>query len=519
MEKKKNNFLIHGGILAMAGIIVRIIGMLYRIPVVNIIGSEGNGIYGIAFNVYNIMLVLSSYGLPMAVSKLVSQRFAEGKYKNAKRIFKYSLTIGIVTGGIAAALVFFGADFIENVIYSGNTPGLAIPLRILAPTIFLVAVLGVIRGFFQGQGTMIPTAVSQIIEQIVNAIVSIGAGYILMQSFKESANQSAYGAAGSTLGTALGALSALIFMIFLYFVYKPQFKKLLRKDTKADRVPASNMYKIIITTMIPIILGQTFYQISSVFDDILFSNLSSTVIDSVTIDLGTYSSCFILLIGIPQGVASAMSASMLPAMVTSFTEKDIDGVRTKLTKTIKTNLFIAIPSFIGLAVLGQGIIKILFSSYNSAEGATMLKIGAVSVVFFTLSTVTSSALQAIDKMKMPVYHSAISFLIHIVLVYFMLRFTSLGIYGLVIGSTLFPLVVFILNLKTLYQEINYRFSIKKIVLKPLISAIIMGVCIAVVYNGLLILTESNIVSMFFALVVAAITYFGPYYLLTKHSNL
>lgn len=519
MEKKSNNFLIHGGILAMAGIIVRIIGMLYRIPVVNIIGSEGNGIYGIAFNVYNIMLVLSSYGLPMAVSKLVSQRFAEGKYKSAKRVFIYSLIIGIITGGVAALLVFFGADFIENVIYSGNTPGLAIPLRILSPTIFLVAILGVIRGFFQGQGTMIPTAVSQIIEQIVNAVVSVTAGYILMRAYKASANQSAYGAAGSTLGTALGAASALIFMIFLYIIYKPQFKKLLKKDTHIDRVPASNIYKIIIATTIPIILGQTFYQISSVFDDVLFSNLSKKIIDSVTIDLGTYSSCFILLISIPQGVASAMSASMLPSMVTSFTEKNIDAVRLKLTKTIKTNLFIAVPSFVGLSVLGQGIIKLLFSSYNSQEGATMLKIGAISVVFFTLSTVSSAALQAIDKMKKPVYHSAISLLIHVVIVYILLRFTSLGIYGLVIGNTLFPLVVFVLNFKTLYEEIGYRFSVKKIVLKPLVSTIIMGVSIAVVYNGLMILTESNIISLFLALVVAAITYFGPYYFLTKKLKL
>ena len=158
-QDNKRNFILHGSILAMAGIFVRIIGMVYRIPVLNIIGSEGNGIYVTAYNVYNIILVLSSYGLPMAVSKLISARFTKRRYKNAAKVLRCSLTVGAFTGGVAALLVYFGADFIENVIYGGGVPGLAIPLRVLAPTIFIVALLGVLRGFFQGQGTMIPTAV------------------------------------------------------------------------------------------------------------------------------------------------------------------------------------------------------------------------------------------------------------------------------------------------------------------------------------------------------------------------
>ena len=124
-SKNKRNFILQGSILAMAGIFVRIIGMVYRIPVLNIIGSEGNGIYGTAFNVYNIMLVLSSYGLPMAVSKLISARFVKKRYKSAVKILKCSLIVGTVTGGVAALLVFFGADFIENVVYGGGIPGLA----------------------------------------------------------------------------------------------------------------------------------------------------------------------------------------------------------------------------------------------------------------------------------------------------------------------------------------------------------------------------------------------------------
>ena len=419
-ESNKRNFIVHGSILAIAGILVRIIGMLYRIPVVNIIGSEGNGIYGAAFNIYNIMLVLSSYGLPMAVSKLVSARFTKKIYKSAAKVLRCSLMVAVCTGGIAALLVFFGASFIENVIYGGGLPGLAVPLRILAPTIFLVAILGVIRGFFQGQSTMIPTAVSQILEQIVNAIVSIAAGYGMMKAFASLPDVAAYGAAGSTLGTAMGALTAVLFMGFLYAVYTPTFNRLKRKDRHTENQSTGQICKIIIYTMIPIILGQTFYQISALIDDVMFSNImvGRDITKSISMDLGNFSSSYSLLIGIPQGVASAMSASMLPSVVASFTDRDYDSIYDKITKTLKTNMFIAVPSFVGLFVIGQPIIKLLFSRYNSAQGGMMLKIGAIAVVFYTLSTVTSTALQGIDRVNVPMIHSSISLAVHIVLVFF-----------------------------------------------------------------------------------------------------
>ena len=516
-ESNKRNFIVHGSILAIAGILVRIIGMLYRIPVVNIIGSEGNGIYGAAFNIYNIMLVLSSYGLPMAVSKLVSARFTKKRYKSAAKVLRCSLMVAVCTGGIAALLVFFGASFIENVIYGGGLPGLAVPLRILAPTIFLVAILGVIRGFFQGQSTMIPTAVSQILEQIVNAIVSIAAGYGMMKAFASLPDVAAYGAAGSTLGTAMGALTAVLFMGFLYAVYTPTFNRLKRKDRHTENQSTGQICKIIIYTMIPIILGQTFYQISALLDDVMFSNIMMTrgVSSNITRDLGNFSSSYTLLISIPQGIATALSASMLPSIVASYTNGEQEGVYSKLTKTLKTNMFVAVPSFIGLFVIGEPIIKLLFARYDSVQGGMMLKIGAIAIVFYTLSTVTSSALQAVDRMKAPMVHSFISLVVHIVLVVILLCTTNLGIYALVIGNASFPVIIFVLNLRTLYMEEGYRLPVMKVFSKPVICSAFMGVCTLLSYNVMYNVTSSNAVSVVIALVVALITYFVPYMFITK----
>ena len=249
MNQKKSikNIIMHGGILAMAGIFVRIIGLVYRIPMVNIIGAEANGIYGAAFNVYNIMLVLSSYGLPMAVSKLISGRLANRRYRDARKIFISSVTVSICTGGTAAFILYFGANFIEKHFYSAYS-GIAIPLRVLAPTIFIVSVLGVLRGFYQGQGTTIPTAISQLIEQIVNAVVSIAAGAFLVKAYKGTAKVDGYGAAGGTMGTAFGAFFGLAFLLILFIVYYPTFKRKVKRDIYSVDEPYKNIYKDIIFT-------------------------------------------------------------------------------------------------------------------------------------------------------------------------------------------------------------------------------------------------------------------------------
>ena len=213
-KKSDSNFLVQGSILAIASIVSRIIGLLYRIPMTNIIGDTGNSYYSAAFEIYNILLIISAYSLPLAVSKLVSARVSKGQRKNAYRIVKGALLLATGTGLTASLILFFGASFFTNML---NTPLSIFALKVLAPTILVVAVLGVLRGFFQGLGTMMPSAISQIIEQIVNAIVSIAAAYILygygarigaVLGNKEKYG-SAYGAAGGTLGTNMGAVFAL----------------------------------------------------------------------------------------------------------------------------------------------------------------------------------------------------------------------------------------------------------------------------------------------------------------------
>ena len=171
MDKKKNGneFLVQGGILAAAG-------MIYRIPLLNIMGTTGQGFYEVAYQIYSIALILTSYSMPLAVSKLVSARLSKNQEKNAFRIFKAALLLTLVVGGIVSLIIFFGADFLAGGVMKMSMSAYA--LRVLAPGLVIVSVMGVLRGFFQGRGSMVPTAVSQILEQVVHAIVSIIGAYI-----------------------------------------------------------------------------------------------------------------------------------------------------------------------------------------------------------------------------------------------------------------------------------------------------------------------------------------------------
>ncbi len=176
-ERNQNNFLVHGGILALASVLVRIIGMIYRVPMVRIIGREGSGYYSTAFSIYNILLLLSSYSLPLAVSKMVSARVALKKWKETERVLLVAMLFAVGVGLVFALLTYFGADFFCTKVM--RMPLAAVALKWMAPTIFIMAVLGVLRGFFQGLQTMIPTAISQVIEQIANAFISVGMAFAL----------------------------------------------------------------------------------------------------------------------------------------------------------------------------------------------------------------------------------------------------------------------------------------------------------------------------------------------------
>lgn len=403
-QKKNNSFLMQGMILAVAGIITRIIGIVYRIPVANILGTEGQGFYATAFSIYNIALLLTSYSLPLAVSKLISARVSKGERKNAMRIFKGALWFAFIVGSAVACIVFFFSDFIAKTIMSMAPSAYA--LRVLAPGLLIVAVMGVLRGFFQGMGTMMPTAISQILEQIVNAVVSIiGASYLLEMGKKaaEKANNDsvayAYGAAGGTLGTVCGALFGLLFLLFVMKIYSPTIKKQLKRDHSKKRESYREIYMILLMTIAPVILSTAIYNISETIDIGMFGSIMAAQGHSLKERsdlLGRFSSHYNVLINIPLAVANALGASLIPSLTAAVAVGNKKQIHSKIAMAIRFSMMIAIPSFVGFLVLANPILALLFNG-NIDISANMLRLGAITVVFYCMSTVTNAILQGLIR--------------------------------------------------------------------------------------------------------------------------
>lgn len=507
-EQKKSLF-VQGSILAMAGIITKMIGFIYRIPMANILGDQGNGIYSVAFGIYNIALTLSSYSLPQAVSKLVSEKIAQKQTDNKIRIFTRTLFFALFAGAAACALLWFGSGFFED-LYARE--GLARPLRVLAPTAFIVAVLGVFRGMFQGHGDMRPTAASQIFEQIINAVVSIVAAYGLTRIYSGSAEVHSWAAAGGTLGTLSGAAAALLFFVFLTVTRWNQLSEGRLEDTH-PKDSNGVIYKAVILTVIPIILSQTIYQIGNTIDDLVFSNImkENGISDAVTASLqGVFNTQYIQLVNLPVAVATAMAASTLPSIAAAYIIGEYDKANSRINTVVKFNMAIAIPSAVGLAVLGRPIVTILFPrlvDYREMSVLLMLT-GSSAVVFYALSTITTSILQGSSHMRIPVIHSGISLVIHVVLIIVLLKWTGLGIYSLIVGNVTFPMIVCALNMRSITAILGQQWDWKKSFALPLAAAIVMGAACLIVYMVLHRILWGNVILPLVVSVVAAVIVYG-----------
>lgn len=512
--KRESNFVVQGSILAVAGIIVRLIGILYRVPMTNIIGDEGMGYYSTAFNVYNIMLILSSYSLPLAVSKMVSARMAKGQYRNAVRVLKAALVYATVVGGIACFITWNFADFFATTAF--NTPFCVYALKTLAPTIWIMAYLGVLRGFFQGHGTMIPTAISQIFEQVINAVISVVAAGVLFKIgldsnrvYNTTGYPQAFGAAGGTIGTGAGALAALLFMLLLFSIYWPVVKRRKRRDRSRRTDSYGDISVTFLFTVVPVIISSAVYNINAVVDNsIMAYGMEALGRGKEFLSLwGIYNNKYMLLVHVPLAMANSLSSSLIPSLSGAVARKEKGVVIAKTSLAIRFAMLIAIPSAVGLTVLSAPINNLLFKSGDNTEAIRMLITGSAAVIFLSMSTVTNAILQGINHMNVPVRNAFISLILHIGVLYLMLMVFKMGIYSMVFANIAFAVFMCILNAIAIRRYLNYRQEIVKTFLLPAVASAFMGAAAFGVYKGVTLIIKSNLLGTIFA-VLAAIAVYG-----------
>ena len=517
MTKERSNsdsqLIVQGSILAGASIISRIIGLVYRIPLTAIIGKTGNDYYGTAYEIYNILLIISSYSIPLAVSKLVAARAAKSEPKNVMRVLRGSLLFASITGSAGMLIILF---FNEELCGFLKTPFAAPALTVLGPVILIVALLGVFRGFFQGLSTMVPTAISQIIEQITNAVISIVCAFALF-SYGQKAGKilvnaentaASYGAAGGTMGTAAGAVAALLFIFFLFLGFYSKFRKKVKRSRDERQESYGSLIKILVLTIVPVLLSTTIYNISSIVDQTLFKNIAVTQgYDAKQISewWGVYAGQFRVLINVPISIASAMASSAVVSLTKAFMLGKRASVKRQISSATRFTMLIAFPCTAGLMALSGPLMMLLFSDTDRASSMMML-VGAISVVFFSLSTLSNGLLQGVDKLRIPVINAAISLGLQALVLILLMRVFNLNIYAVIIANAFYALLMCVLNNIALTKHAKVKLNFVSTFIQPAAASAAMGVLTFLFYRLLHFITHSNAVSTIISIIFGVIVY-------------
>lgn len=515
MAKQQGKVARQAVFLMVAQMISSVIGLLYRSPLHLIMGDAGDGYYTFAYEWYTIILLISSYSIPSAVSKVMAERLAVNKYESADKVFHAALIYVCIVGGAGAAIAFFGAP-----LFLQKQPDAVLALRVLTPTIFLSGIQGVLRGYFQSHNTMKPTAISQVIEQFMNALFSVLMAYILTRPYLSNERvRGRYGAAGGTIGTGVGVVSGLIFLLIVFWINNPARKRQIRADKHHEKESYGQVFKVIILMVTPIILATCVYNVTSIVDQLIFTNIMSAkgYSSQATAELyGLFGYRFKPIINIPIALASATSTALIPAVATAIAQKDRDDAVSKIDECVKLTMFIAIPSAVGICILSYPLIFALYPSGNVKGAAILLSLGAISVIFYSLSTVTNGVLQGLGHPSIPVRNSAIGLAVNAAIAAITVGVFNINVYGILLATVVYSFTVMMLNSRALRKFLDYGHSVDQFT-APIKSALIMGVAVAVIYWGPKLLLPGvfgrylfSAVLMVVAVIVGILVYFICY---------
>lgn len=516
MSKKENNNTLvkNATFLMVAALISKIIGMLYKSPLTTLIGRESFACFQFAQNAYFILLMIASFSIPQAVSKIMSERIAFKRYRDAQRVFKGALLYAVIAGGIAALVCIFGA----SILVPDNMANARLALQMLAPTIFVSGILGVFRGYFQAYRNMLPTSISQILEQIAVATVALLASGFMVRHFANAGEDTLqrWSAAGATMGTGAGVCTAFLFMLFVYRVNH----KTIAKKIKNDRVSVNESYrsimKIILLIAAPIILSAFIYNVNAYINGVMYTSILGWkgVPNSLVKQNYAEYGFFMTLINIPLTLASTAPTSMMPEVSAQYAIGDLEETKRKIDQATWIAMLISIPASVGLAVLAQPVTRLIFPSTEGVAGQLMV-IGVITVILNSTSNISNGVLQAIGKANIPMINAAISLGVDIVFLALVLVFTNMGIYAVVLAMVVYALVMCVLNDRALKKYLGYKNPWRSAYFVPILASIPMGIVAVVVYKLVYVVIGSNFISLIPSIALAMVVYFVGYLVVAK----
>lgn len=470
--QKQNSFFGGAAILAAGILIVKLIGMFYKIPLINIIGEAGAADFNNAYNIYAVLLTVSTAGLPVAVSKLVSEANALNRRNQVRRTFRLALVLFLTLGLISFLVMFFRADALAGMM---NDSKAAAGIRALAPAVVCVGCLAALRGYSQGHSNMAPTSVSQIIEALCKLVVGLGLAFWLVKQGKDPD----VAAAGAITGVTVGTVVALIYMVLDFFLSRG------REDTHGTDRPdsAGSILANILKIAVPITLSSSMVGIVTVIDSSLVQGQLQSALDltekaSRTL-YGNYSGA-LNIYNLPTSLMAAITASVIPAVSAALARRDRRGAARITGSALRITALLSFPMGVGLFVLGTPIIRLLFPSLNVEVAGPLLSTLGVATPFVCMVLVCNSVLQAHGFINLPVIVMVLGGIVKIVNNYNLVG--AIGIAGAPVGNILCFGLALVLDLVVITRVIPNRPRLLPIFIKPAIASAIMGGAAWAVYG-------------------------------------
>lgn len=494
---KKKSFLKGAAILGVAGVLVKLIGAFFRIPLANFLSDEGMSFYQTPYPIYNWLLVVSTAGIPAAIAKSVSEKLAEEDELGAHKIFRVALGLMFVIGLVSSLLMFL---FAERLAIAVRNPQATYAIQAIAPAIVFIAVMSVFRGYFNGHQDLAPYGISQVFEQIGRVGVGLTLALVLLNRGEP------FAAAGATFGATAGAVVGFVVIYLLYqFRYRHYHHKVDRITGEETRQIIRRLLKI----AIPITIGASIIPIMGIIDlalvmrrltEIGFGENANDLYGQLTAYAGA-------LINIPQVVTAGIQISIIPAVSASFALSDHDELKNTIRNGIRTALIIGVPAAIGLSVMAKEIMLLLYPLQKEvvASAFVILQILGIGFIFLSLFQVTAGVLQGLGKQQVPAKNLFVGAVIKVFLVYFLVGIPWLNIRGAAISTLATYFIACLLNLRSLKKTGYLEIAKWRHILGPIGSGVAMGIFVRLAYSALGLILPGSVATLL-AIAAAAVFY-------------
>ncbi|MGI5987871.1 MAG: putative polysaccharide biosynthesis protein [Dysosmobacter sp.] len=466
-NEKRPSFLGGAAVLAAAVAIVKLIGAVYKIPLGNIIGDEGKAHFTVAYNIYNLLLTISTAGLPLAISKLTSEAHALGRENEKRKLFRTAIWLFFGLGTVFSLVMFFGSAQLASFM---NDPLAFWSIRALAPAVFCVCLLACMRGYTQGQGNMTPTAVSQILE----ALCKLGFGLSLAWYFLQLGRGVELAAAGAILGVTIGTVMSMLFLIFYLLTHRDRTQSLDVPDS------SGTLMKKVLLIGVPITLSNSAMSIITLIDSKIvlgrLESISSLLPETPTALYGQYT-FGMDLINLPPSFVYPVTMSLIPFAAAAMARKDNAGANRIISSAFRLIAILAIPAGVGLSVLSGPILRMLYPAQPEAAAAAgpHLQVLGIACIFICLMTLTNAILQSYGHERIPICTMIAGGITKIVMNYVLVGNPDINIHGAPISTLCCYLVICGLNLFFVWKYSPEKPKYLQLFTKPVVASVLMGV--------------------------------------------